>query len=42
MEDSPEDSEQGLTYGEEASSEDDSKDISNAPDETKTSKGFLD
>ena len=39
--DPSEDSEQGLAYGEEASSKDDSQDTSSAPDETEITKGSL-
>ena len=42
MEDPSKDSEQGSTYGAEASSEDDSQDTSYAPNETKTAEGSLD
>ena len=42
MEDPSEDSEQGSAYGVQASSENDFKDISIAPDETEMAKGSLD
>ena len=42
MEDSSEDSEKGSAYESKASSEDDSQDISSAPDEIETVMGYLD
>ena len=42
MEDPYEDSEKGMTCGEETSSKDNFKDTSSAPNETKTTEGSLD
>ena len=42
MEDPSKDNEQGSAFGEDASSEDDSQDISSAPDVTEIAKGSLD
>ena len=42
MEDPSEDSEEGLAYGEEISSEDNSQDTSSAPNKTETVEGSLD
>ena len=42
MKDPFEDSEQGSAFGEEASSEDDSRDTSSSPDEIETTEDILD